>query len=193
MVDLAQPTCRYAAAPKPLSDELPLDSEILLSYCMNNRSLALTLVKEFQRSGGEQVNRIVKSAMAGDSLEAAESAHSLKGASAIMGARGLNALACRIEATGGGSDAELVLELAMQLRREMDRCLSYLTRLGAELGRADCPDHVLPVRDPKLDQCTFRKPIDRSESSRETRGVTSCGVAESFGHSKRIRYANPAV
>ena len=67
----------------------PIDSEVLFSRCMGNVSFAFTLLSELDANGKQQVDAIVRYVANDEPHAAAEVAHSLKGAAAIIGAEPL--------------------------------------------------------------------------------------------------------
>ena len=119
-----------------LHDRPPIDRDALLSSCMKNVSFALSLVAELEASGREQVDSIVRLVSNGQAELAAEAAHSLKGAAAIIGASALSETAARLDAAADGEEDCAELGVAHALRDEMLRCLDYLPRLRADLSAA---------------------------------------------------------
>lgn len=102
---------------------------------MGNASFALALLAELDASGKPQVDAVVLHAIIGQPDLAAEAAHSLNGAAAIIGAEALRRIAIEIEAAGRAGDASLLLDLLPDLRSEMDRCLTYIPTLRAKIQR----------------------------------------------------------
>ncbi len=113
----------------------PIDAEVLFARCMGNVSFALSLLGELEANGKQQVDAIVQQAADGQPRAAAEAAHSLKGAAAIIGAEPLRAKAAEIEAAGRDGEASLLAEMVHDVRSEMDRCLAYVPTLRAEIQR----------------------------------------------------------
>lgn len=110
------------------SDDTPaINIDILLSRCMGKRPFALMLLGELESSGMQQVDTIVLHAASGEPLAAAEAAHALKGAAAIIGAESLSRIAAEIEAAGRNGETTLLMNLIPQLRNEMARCLSFVS------------------------------------------------------------------
>ncbi len=97
-----------------------------MSRCMGKHSFALMLLAELESSGMRQVDTITLHATAGEPLPAAEAAHGLKGASAIIGAESLNRTAAAIEAAGRNGEVSQLMSLIPQLRKEMTDCLSFI-------------------------------------------------------------------
>ena len=113
----------------------PIDTEVLFSRCMGNVSFALTLLGELEANGKQQVDAIGQHVANNDPHAAAEAAHSLKGAAAIIGAESLRGMAAEIEAAGRDGDTSLLLDMVHDLCSEMDRCLAYVPTIRAETQR----------------------------------------------------------
>lgn len=107
----------------------PIDVQLLLSRCMSNVPLALALIDEFESNGSRQVATIVQNAIDGNVNDASAGAHSLKGAAGIIGAQSLSAIAAQVEAAKHEDHALELLNLTRQLEEEMNRCLSYVSKL----------------------------------------------------------------
>ena len=129
-----------AAEPLPASPAAnvpaPIDRDALLARCMGNLEFAGSLLADFEDDLRSRVDQIVGQAQAGDARAAAESAHALKGAAAIITAESVRELAARIEATGKAGDAREVAALADQLHDEAGRLLSVLPGLREEMTRS---------------------------------------------------------
>jgi HPt (histidine-containing phosphotransfer) domain-containing protein len=106
---LAHDTQRFQGIAHPLEASLdlrcetvapPIDANILLAHCMGNVSLAVTLLGELEANGKQQVDAIGRQVANDDPYAAAEAAHALKGAAAIIGAEPLRGKAAEIEAAG---------------------------------------------------------------------------------------------
>ena len=100
---------------------------------MGNVSFANALLAELECSGNQQVDTIALHAASDEPQAAAEAAHSLRGAMAIIGAESLRGLAAEIEAAGRDNQTTLLLNLVRDLRSEMYRCLSYIPTLQTEM------------------------------------------------------------
>ena len=119
-----------------------IDSKVLFSRCMGNVSFAFALLDELEANGMQQVESILIHAASDEPHAAAEAAHSLKGAAAIIGAEPLRGKAAEIEAAGHADETSQLLELVQDLRYEMDRCLTYLPILRTDLQRYSQPDRL---------------------------------------------------
>jgi Amt family ammonium transporter len=102
---------------------------------MGNVSFALTLLDELEATGKQQVDAIVLHATNGEVHAAAEAAHSLKGAAAIIGAEPLRAKAAKIEKAGRAGEISSLSEMVHDLSSEMDRCLAYIPMVRMETQR----------------------------------------------------------
>jgi HPt (histidine-containing phosphotransfer) domain-containing protein len=102
---------------------------------MGNVSFALVLLDELETNGKQQVDAIVLHAASEETHAAAEAAHSLKGAAAIIGAEPLRRKADEIEVAGHTGETSLLLDMVHDLRVQMDRCLTYIPNLRTDLQR----------------------------------------------------------
>lgn len=107
---------------------------------MGNVSFALALLDELETYGKQQVAAIVLHAASDETHAAAEAAHSLKGAAAIIGAEPLRRKADEIEVAGHTSENSLLLDMVHALHVEMDRCLAYIPTLRTDLSRRSSPN-----------------------------------------------------
>lgn len=112
-----------------------IDSDALSKRCLGNVSFALVLLGEFEATGTQQVDEIALLVVGNDPQAAADAAHSLVGAAAIIGAESIRALAAEIEAVCRGGEALSAVELVNELRGEMDRCLTDIPRIRTEMQR----------------------------------------------------------
>lgn len=104
-----------------------INIEALMSRCMNKRPFASMLLGELETSGMQQVDTILLHFSAKDPLAAAETAHALKGAAAIVGAELLRQTAAEIEAIGRDGQLAPLEDLIPQLRSEMARCICFIS------------------------------------------------------------------
>lgn len=110
----------------------PIDTDALLARCMGNLAFAQSLLTELESTGTDRVEEIRRFAATGDCNSAAEAAHSLKGAAAIMGAEPIRNLAAEIEALGRAGVKTQLTELADQLGKEMKICLDFIPKFNAK-------------------------------------------------------------
>ncbi len=75
----------------------PIDRGQLLRACGEDRALAQQLLYDMESILKSQIKRIIQHAVDDDFCIAAETAHSLKGAAAILGAEPLRLAACAVE------------------------------------------------------------------------------------------------
>lgn len=113
----------------------PIDQGSLLARCMGNVSFALSLLGELEATGEQQVEGIANHAATGDHLAAAEAAHGLKGAAAIIAAEPLRSVSRAIEAAGEAGDLATVTLLVDDLRQEMARWLAALPAIREEVRK----------------------------------------------------------
>lgn len=110
-----------------------IDRQALLSRSLNNRAFARALLSELRSSAPRQVAQIGDLLADGQTLAAAEVAHSLKGAAAIVGALTLSQLATEVEAAARAEALTRIHTCYEQLTVELARCLAECERLACEL------------------------------------------------------------
>jgi len=112
----------------------PIDVNMLLARCMGNAAFADSLLDELEASGPGLVDNISRHASAGEVEAAADTAHALKGAAAIMAAEPVRSIAEGIETAGFAGDIENVASLIEGLQAEMQSCLNAIPGVRAELA-----------------------------------------------------------
>lgn len=127
---MAHDSVQTCDAPSP-----PIDAGRLLARCMGNRAFALAILAELETSGSQRVEAIARYAAQAQFKDAAEVAHSLRGAAAIISARALQGIATEIEMAGHSGETSLVVTKAEELRREWERCAAYIPVVRANALR----------------------------------------------------------
>lgn len=122
------------------ADTKPIHRDVFNSRCFGNVAFATALLDELSSSGTSYLEQISAHAEAGNLSEAADAAHSLKGASGIVGAQALSATAARVEAAGREGQLSTLLEMLDTMRDELDRCLADAETLRSELLSASAVD-----------------------------------------------------
>lgn len=112
-----------------------IDIDALFKRCMRNASFALALLGQLEATGRQLVDGIALLVVSDDPQAAAEAAHSLKGAAAIIGAESIRALAAEIDTVCRSGEASSAVELVTALRGEMDRCLADIPGARTEIQR----------------------------------------------------------
>jgi len=133
------PACDRHRLQEKVTTAPPIDSEVLFSRCMGDVPFALALLDELETSGMQHVEAIFLHASSDSPRAAAESAHSLKGAAAIIGAEPLRRKAADIEAAGHTGRTSLLMTMVSDLHAEMDRCLTFIPMLRTDLQRRSAP------------------------------------------------------
>lgn len=113
--------------------DAPIDVEVPFSRCMRNVAFAMALLEELKPNGKQQVKAIALHITSEQPLLVAEVAHALKGAAAIIGAETLRGKAELIEEAGRAGRTSHLPTMARDLESEMDRCLSFIPVLQADL------------------------------------------------------------
>lgn len=139
MTEVAIPACAQPRLQDVVATGTPIDLDVLFSRCMGNASFALALLSELESSGKQHVDAIVLHTTSDEPHAAAEAAHSLKGAAAIIGAESVRKIASEIEAAGRAGEISLLPDMVHELRGEMDRCLTYIPTLLTDLQRRSSP------------------------------------------------------
>lgn len=113
----------------------PIDTALLHSRCMGNQSFALALLAELEATGAHRVDAIGRHASEGKIKDAADVAHALRGAAAILGATVLQGIATDIEVAGHSGEMDCVLKKVDELRREWERCAAFIPVVRANATR----------------------------------------------------------
>ncbi len=111
----------------------PIDYRSLVHRCLDNVPFARSLLADLQVGGEQRVNAISRHVENADLAVVMELAHSLRGSAGIMSAGILRKVAAEIEDASLAGDLVCVAKLVPQLRDEMNRCVSYIPRIFAEL------------------------------------------------------------
>jgi len=121
------------------NDTAAIDTESLYTRCGGNISFALALLTEMESKGDRQVDSIAECVAAGQCAQAAEQAHSLKGAAGILGAERLRSVAAEIESAGKENELATIVSLVDDLQQEMRRCLAQIPEIRAQTSSAAAP------------------------------------------------------
>lgn len=109
-----------------LSNPAPIDTDALYGRCMGNVDFAESLLKDFAQVGGERVDQILRSLEQCDATGLADTAHSLKGAAAMVAAEDIRSVASQLESTSRSGDLDNARQFANQLRAEMQSCVDFI-------------------------------------------------------------------
>jgi signal transduction histidine kinase/HPt (histidine-containing phosphotransfer) domain-containing protein len=112
----------------------PINFDALLDRCMGNAAFTASLLEELETSGPARIEELTRHVQNGDAAETAETAHALKGASGIIGAESLRALAAEIETAGKLESIERAASLLREIQAEMCRCIDYLPDIRERLA-----------------------------------------------------------
>jgi signal transduction histidine kinase/DNA-binding NarL/FixJ family response regulator len=120
-----RPAARPAAAPAEADG--PLDPRVLAELrAIGTGSFLAESIELFFKSAERSLEGLRAALQAGDLASAARRAHSLRGSSAIIGARSVMALAGRVEETARGRAGDELPELVAALDREYRRAREAL-------------------------------------------------------------------
>lgn len=109
----------------------PIDTEVLLERCLGEVDFMNSLLIELSITGPNRVAEITNHVQRNEALEAANAAHALKGAAALLGAESIRKLTSEIEVLGRSGTLEGVHEMLAALHTEMDRCLKFIPTIAA--------------------------------------------------------------
>lgn len=111
-----------------------MDIQVALSHTEGNAALLREIVQLFLDEGPRQRMKIEQAFAAGDSVELARSAHSLKGTISVFGAEAAYNAAREVEMIGRSGDLTGFDEAWSRLLVELDRLLQEMNRfLGARV------------------------------------------------------------
>ena len=117
----------------PNTAPLPIDTAELLGRCFYKLDFSNSLLDELAATGPLRVDELRRHAAERDAVGCAETAHSLKGATGILGASSLYELTAEIEHISREADLDGIDSLICELSDEMDRCLNALPRVREQL------------------------------------------------------------
>jgi len=106
----------------------------LLAQVGGSAETAVLVLEEFVSQTPLDIENIEKYLGAGDLTAASKVAHSLKGSSGTIGAKGLHQVAADLEMACRESDAEKANTLFAQLKQEAKRCLDFVPELKNNLS-----------------------------------------------------------
>jgi len=107
----------------------PIELEFLVSRCRGNKSMAGALLAELESAGPQYLTAMVRHLAVKDLQAAAETAHALKGAAAILCACSLSAAAAHAEGAWRAGRFGDSKEILREIQIELDRCLAFLFEL----------------------------------------------------------------
>ena len=114
-------------------NNIPIDVAFLLAQVGGSAVTAILVLEEFVSQTPLDIENIEKHLGTGDLTAASKVAHSLKGSSGTIGAKGLHQVAAGLEMACRGNEAEKANELFAQLKLEAKRCLDFVPELKGRL------------------------------------------------------------
>jgi HPt (histidine-containing phosphotransfer) domain-containing protein len=102
-----------------------LDYGALVDRCLGNLELAGRLVRRLQTYMPQEIEDVEKALSQRDAEQVARTAHSLKGATANVSARGLNRVLEEIERYGRSGEFSDIPASLERLHREWERFMNY--------------------------------------------------------------------
>jgi PAS domain S-box-containing protein len=125
-VEKAEAPLAAEEAEAPPAAEPVFDEAVLLNLLGGDRESAAEIAQEFLTDVPRQVEALRAALAAGDAAQARMQAHTLKGASANVGAAALRVVASRAETAGADGDLDLLAELMPQIERQATRLQEML-------------------------------------------------------------------
>ncbi len=104
----------------------PINVESALERCAGDREFLNEMLVEFMDIAAEQLKRISDIIEEGNAQELAKLAHSLKGASANLGAEAVSAIALELEKAGKEGELEGAKQLWEQLKEKVEEVEQYV-------------------------------------------------------------------
>ena len=114
---------------KGVKEAVPIDVDEALDRAMGNRELLEMLLNEFVQKAPEKIESIETAIRQGDADSVAKQAHSLKGASASLSAKGISAMALSLEKVGRENRLADVKHVMQELKKEFDRLAEYIQNI----------------------------------------------------------------
>lgn len=117
----------------------PIDTPTLMENCMGNAALIGMLFTKFEAQARGDLVAIAEGIRGGDAGATCKTAHALKGAAGALAARGVQAVAARIESAARAGELAEAAACIEALQLEVDRCLAFLPDALAEIqgGKAE--------------------------------------------------------
>jgi HPt (histidine-containing phosphotransfer) domain-containing protein len=117
------------------STPIPFSIESLQTRFRGNSALVKQVLGEFAEQAVRDLESITNSIKANDGPQIASVAHALKGAAGLLSARTLPRLAADFEERGQRDDLEGADACLAELRKEVDRCLAYISEVRIQMSR----------------------------------------------------------
>ena len=119
------------AKPQAAGEHPPIAVDALLDRCMNNLATITIVLTKFEEQTQRDIAQLSKSIEADDSASVARTAHSLKGAAAIVAANQLSQVAAELERLGRAQQLDQLDEQLARLQAETRKCVEYLPQVRA--------------------------------------------------------------
>ena len=114
---------------KGVKEAVPIDVDEALDRAMGNRELLEMLLNEFVQKAPEKIESIETAIRQGDADSVAKQAHSLKGASASLSAKGISAMAQSLEKVGRENRLVDAKHVMHEMKKEFDRLAEYIQNI----------------------------------------------------------------
>jgi two-component system sensor histidine kinase EvgS len=124
---------RYSEGSFDAEAHVAFDETVLLDVLDGDREAASQIVAEFLGDAPRQAAGLREAAAAGDLLLVSRCAHTLKGASACVGAQALRHIAARLEEQAAAGNSDGITDMLAGVDRELDALHEIVRTKGALL------------------------------------------------------------
>ena len=131
---LAQGLVDTATVEKQPGESPPICLECIARRCLNDGMSCGMMLHKFAARSVDQVAALERAFEAGNALELARQAHTLKGVAADLAAQALRARADELQRTAERGDLEQAGSALARTREELDRCVEAAGELLAQLS-----------------------------------------------------------
>jgi CheY-like chemotaxis protein/HPt (histidine-containing phosphotransfer) domain-containing protein len=121
-----------SAAPPPATDEIVFDETVLLGLLDGDREAAAEILADFLDDAPRLIAALKQAVETGDHSNVRQQAHSLKGASASVGAQALRLLSAQLEESAAAGSLENALSLTRGIQQSFTRFAETLQAQGAQ-------------------------------------------------------------
>ena len=131
---LAEGLVGAATVEKQPGESPPICLESIARRCLDDGASCGMMLHKFAARSVDQVAALARALEAGNALELARQAHTLKGVAADLAAQALHARADELERTAERGDLEQAGSALARTRAEIDRCVQAAGELLAQLS-----------------------------------------------------------
>jgi signal transduction histidine kinase/DNA-binding response OmpR family regulator len=122
------------ATADPIDQTSPLNAQLALERCMGDLDFLRATLDSFSEEIPKYITQLQDAVTTGNAEGAANSAHSIKGAAAMITAAALSEIAGELEAAGKTGNLEHAPAQLQALREELDRCMAFIPHIDQHVG-----------------------------------------------------------